>query len=266
VYSEFLGELSNYGDVDPVGDLWLVSAGQQGVRIYQNCPGAGDDVRLLASDKLGFASLIIDATAYGDYVFVAVSKVMGMAGEIRVYRYKFGELDPCPSEPEVFLDYIGSFATDMLPNELFGDEARHALYAGCRSEWGRQGALLRFALPDPGVTITPGLLSTIDAGRQDISPGVLSRLAPPTIEGFMLVGDHLYVADLRNGLYKMDLATLQYVGFYPGSPSGIAHMNVIGSPAGVIPLCGASAVTRLPSGAVAVQEFVSGRASLFTEP
>ena len=63
----------------------------------------------------------------------------------------------------------------------------------------------------------------------------------------------------------MDLATLQYTGFYPGSPSGIAAMALIQSPEGVMPLCGASAVALLPSGAVAVQEFVSGRVSLFAE-
>jgi hypothetical protein len=222
-------------------------------------------VRLLASDKLSFGKLIIDATAYGDYVFAAGSSMLGLNGEIRVYRYKFGEPSGCPDEAEVFLDYIGSMATDVLPNELYADEARHCVYAGCRSEWGKGGALLRFDLPAPGTAISTRRLAGIDAGRIDLSPGPLSRRLAPSIEGFALSGNHLYVADARNGLYKLDLTTNEYVAFYPGSPSGIAHSRLIESTEGIIPLANASAVALPPSGNVLVQEFVSGRVTILAE-
>jgi len=265
VYSESLGEITNYGDVDAAGELWLLSAGQEGIRIYQNCPDAEEDVRLRASDKLSFGNLIIDAAAYGDYVFAAVSKIFGLNGEIRVYRYKFGDICVCPCEAEVFLDYIGSIAADMLPNELLADETGNCLYAGCRTEWGKAGALLRFDLPPPGTAITAGQLPDIDARRRNLSPGPLSRQASPSIEGFARAGRYLYIADIFNGLYKLDLADAEYVAFYPGSPSGIAFSARIQSPDGVIPLAGASSVTLPPSGHVLVQELVSGRVAILEE-
>jgi len=242
-----------------------LSAGQEGIRIYQNCPDAEEDVRLRASDKLSFGNLIIDAAAYGDYVFAAVSKIFGLNGEIRVYRYKFGDICVCPCEAEVFLDYIGSIAADMLPNELLADETGNCLYAGCRTEWGKAGALLRFDLPPPGTAITAGQLPDIDARRRNLSPGPLSRQASPSIEGFARAGRYLYIADIFNGLYKLDLADAEYVAFYPGSPSGIAFSARIQSPDGVIPLAGASSVTLPPSGHVLVQELVSGRVAILEE-
>ncbi|MBU1878429.1 MAG: hypothetical protein KJ734_05720, partial [Chloroflexi bacterium] len=256
-------------------EILCATTAAHALRVYQHCPAEADPVRFLGEAAMptqGADLYIVDAAAYGDYLFVAEVHQALLSepdsGAIHVYRWKQGDLATCPAQPAPLSPaYLGSFGTDLIPRRLLVDPARNLLLVGATSKKTfpiKEGALLFYDLG----SFDPGNPAGLDALRTFHSPPETMRVTYSSIYDLLVSDDALYVADVDNGLYKYSFSRGVYVGFYPaqrGTASQGYVPQMVLAPAGVVPLYLPIAVALTPSGKVVVQEHMTGRVSVLVE-
>jgi hypothetical protein len=211
---------------------------------------------------------ITDAVVYGDLLFVAEVHdpplSMPDSGGVHVFA-RHGIDVACPARPhEASIDYLGSFAQDVIARALAVDHARRRLVVGAASKPifpVREGALLFYDLDrldrdDPAAFDDHRSVATVDEA---------DRVTYANVHQLRVAGDDLYVVDRDNGLYRYSLRANAYVGFYPAHRGPESHAFVaelVRSAPGVVPLYHPVAAAVLPNGHVVVHEHNSGRASV----
>jgi len=274
---------------DPIGGTWganmvstegelifaAISAGP--LHIYQHCPGEADRVRSLVQIELpssGSGFEFGDVALYGDYLFVS-EQYRPLLSEptsalVHVYRWKEGELATCPDQPALLdpPEHLGSFASGLIPYKLLIDPVRQRLYVGCTSKITFPqiaGDVLSYDL----TAFDPGNLETFDTHRTSLAPADSMRVTLTNVHDLHLDRDDLYIVDKDNGLYLYNLEMERITHFYPAhrGPQTQAYTpsEWVQSPPGIVPLYAPIGMAITPSGAIVVQEYVTGRVSIFSK-
>ena len=256
------------------GELLLATTAQHSLQVYQHCPQRRDAMQLVGALQMPSQDAgmgITDLEIHDDVLFVAETHSPVLSGPdrgaVHAFRWRASTVGACPAlPPPLKAEYLGAFATDVIPIALSVDAGGQHLFVGTGAKDTfppRDGAVLRYDLSG----FDPADPTAFDTHRVDVTPPEELRTVRANVVALLASGNDLLVVDRDNGLYRLDLRSGTYTGFYPahrGPESEVMVARLVQAPDGVIPLYHPVSVARLPNGLVVVQEHNSGRVALLT--
>ena len=279
IYSEpvssWSGMLVRNAQTNP--ELLFTSTLANALHVRQHCPKDAEPMRVLGKIDLPTQDrnwLIADVAVWGDYLFVAEGHRPLLAdadtGKIHIFRWKQGDLAKCPARPALLNppQYLGAFASDLIPHRLVADTTRNRLIVGCSAKTTfpiKEGALVFYDLAN----FDPNKIADLDKSRKLKTPDATMRVTHPNIQDIMLDGDALYLADFDNGVYYYSLSKETYLGFYPAHRGTMRQAYVpqrVLSSDGIMPLYHPISLALTASGKLAVLEHVPGRITFLAKP
>ncbi len=274
VFSDPIGYAATYMGLSRVlveDDLVFVTYGESGIHVYQHCPGSDPEARLLASwtDAHNDTPIqYLDLVRFGDYLlapagYVFLFDFQNLWKSLGITVFQLRGVDAttdCTSGAQVDLEPVATLPANVAgaawdPYRIAWDRGRNLLFAAGTE-------LVGYAWPEPGAELTQDLLD-------DLTPVLLTpaedlqRVGLPAMYGLAILNDHLFVADVTNGIYGYDIGDGNPAGtldlFYPTFDSLSARPIPV--EADVRPVHSPRGLAVAPNGDLLVLEWFSGRVS-----